>query len=58
MIEGMKPDADTHQPATKEKPVTPRPETKDLLKKSAGMTRKRFGELLKRAITPTAKTPL
>ncbi len=54
MMELMKPR--TSEPATK--PFTPKPETKELLKKSSGMTRKGFGQLLKRAITPHAPKPV
>jgi hypothetical protein len=57
MIEGMKLDADADQPAADDKPMAPRPEATGPLKKSAGMTRKRFGKLLKRAITGTAPKP-
>jgi hypothetical protein len=43
------------EPATK--PLTPKSEAEELLKKSRGMTRKGFGALLKRAITPHAPKP-
>ena len=48
----MKPRAvpDADQPTAIEKPIHPTAATKDLLNKSRGMTRKGFGQLLKRAI--------
>jgi hypothetical protein len=43
------------EPATK--PLKPKEEPGELQKKSRGMTRKGFGEMLKRAITPNAAKP-
>jgi hypothetical protein len=53
----MKPLAETSQPASKDDPIAPRPETKKRAKKSAGMTRKAFGELIKRAFTQDVPKP-
>lgn len=44
------------QPATK--PLTPKPETEELRKASRGMTRKGFGDLIKRALNPPASKPV
>ena len=57
MMEAMKTNADTNHPATENTPVVPTSGTADKPKKSAGMTRKRFAELLKRAIAPAAPKP-
>ena len=52
MMEAMKTNADTDRSATENIPVVPASETADKPKKPTGMTRKRFAELLKRAIAP------
>jgi hypothetical protein len=53
----MKPRTETDRPAPEDKPIAPGTETKTPLKKSHGMTRKGFGELLKRAFTQPAAKP-
>jgi hypothetical protein len=39
-------------------PPKPTPQTRDALKKPKGMTRKGFGELIKRALNPSASKPV
>jgi len=53
----MKPRTETEQPVSKDDPIAQRPETKSRPKKSAGMTRKAFGELIKRAFTQDVPKP-
>jgi hypothetical protein len=49
---------DGDQPATNDKPSVPEPGPEKPLKKSSGMTRKGFGQLIKRAFTQEApKSP-
>jgi hypothetical protein len=44
--------------ASSQEPPKPKPATPDVAKKSKGMTRKGFGELIKRALNPSASKPV
>ena len=57
MIKAMKAQTEAEQLATKDKLIAPVPKAKHLPKKSPGMTRKGFGQLVKRAFTSRAPKP-